>query len=141
MHERRAMEVILPKDMLCRGPHMEVGGMGGLFTSSPSSEEIGAITRDISDQILFPDCGKRGEFVERSISRGQVELNPVGSVHQSFTCSTRADDDDDDDDQRHCGGSLLFIVGSRVFGNFLRRGSFLQREGIETLKNMGDILG
>jgi hypothetical protein len=130
MHERRAMNVALERDMLCRGPDMEVNGMGGLFTSRPSPEEIATVARDISDRIVFPDCGERGAFTERSVSRGQVELNPVGSVHQSFTTPT---------DENSCGGSLLFIVGSRVFGHFRRKGSFLQREGIDMLENIDDI--
>ena len=130
MHERRAMNVALERDMLCRGPDMEIGGMGGLFSSHPSPEEIDNVAKDISDRIIFSDCGERGAFTERSVSRGQVELNPVGSVHQSFT--TRTDEDGG-------GGSLLFIVGSRVFGHFRRKGSFLQREGIDMLENIDDI--
>ena len=138
IHERRAMKVLLPKEQLCRSFDMEVGGMGGLFTSQPTPEDIDTITKDISSRITFPDLGEVGAFTERSISHGNVELNPIGSVHQSFT--TRKDTGRDNevvDD----GGSLLFIVGSRVFGNFRRKGSFLQRDGIEILENVDDILG
>ena len=138
MHERRAMEVILPKDTLCRSADMEVGGMGGLFTTQPTPEEIATITNDISSRITFPDCGERGAFTERSICRGQIELNPVGSVHQSFT---KRDGSTGHENRTSGGGSLLFIVGSRVFGNFRRKGSFLQREGIDLLENVDDILG
>lgn len=130
MHERRAVNVALDRDMLCRGPDMEVGGMGGLFTSRPSPEEIDTVAKDISDRIVFADCGERGAFTERSVSKGQVELNPVGSVHQSFTTPT---------DEGGGGGSLLFVVGSRVFGHF-RKGSFLQREGVDILENIDDIM-
>ena len=138
MHERRAMRVMLPKDALCRSADMEVGGMGGLFTTQPTPEEIAAITNDISSRITFPDVGERGAFTERSICRGQIELNPVGSVHQSFT---RTDGSTSHENSTSDGGSLLFIVGSRVFGNFRRKGSFLQREGIDLLENVDDVLG
>lgn len=137
MHERRPMEVVLPKEQLCRSVDMEVGGMGGLFSSQPTPEEITIITKDISGRITFPDCGERGAFTERSICRGQIELNPVGSVHQSFT---RTDGSTSRENSTSDGGSLLFIVGSRVFGNFRRKGSFLQREGIDLLENVDDIL-
>ena len=138
MHERRAMRVALPKDTLCRSADMEVGGMGGLFTTQPTPEEIAAITNDISSRITFPDVGERGAFTERSICRGQIELNPVGSVHQSFT---RTDGSTSHENSTSDGGSLLFIVGSRVFGNFRRKGSFLQREGIDLLQNVDGVLG
>ena len=138
MHERRAMEVVLPKDQLSRSAVMEVGGMGGLFTPQPTPDQINTITKDISSRITFPDLGKGGAFTERSISRGMVELNPTVSVHQSFTIGKDADNDNQTADD---GGSLLFIVGSRVFGNFRRKGSFLQRDGIDLLEKIDDILG
>ena len=139
MHERRAMEVVLPREQLHRSVDMDVGGMGGLFTSHPSPEEIAIIIKDICSRIMFPEYGERGAFTERSISRGQMELNPVGSVHQSFT--TKTDGSTGHENPTSDGGTLLFIVGSRVFGNFRRKGSFLQREGIELLENVDDILG
>lgn len=133
IHERRAMDVFLPKETLCRSFDMEVGGMGGLFTPKPTPADIASITADISSRITFPDCGEKGTFKERSISKGQVELNPVGSVHQSFT---RKEPSNNENQRTVVGGSLLFIVGSRVFGNFGRKGSFMQRDGIEILENL-----
>ena len=126
MGDRRALSVTLPERDLRRGPDMEVGGMGGQFTSRPSPEQLDLVREDVSNRTFFEDMEGEGVFEDTPVAKGEVMMNCVGSVHQSYVDKTKQ-------------GCLLFALGPNVHAYF-RRGQFRQRDGIDSLQNIDHLL-
>jgi|AntRauTorckE5430_2_1112549.scaffolds.fasta_scaffold00209_11 hypothetical protein len=86
--ERRLMGARLHQSIVARQPALSVSTEGeDKFHRGPSDEEIGNVKKSLQKQLAekLVSMGSLGEFVDRGLSEGQVLLNEVGSIHQSYT--------------------------------------------------------
>jgi hypothetical protein len=123
LYERRS-NVLLSPDLLCRRPEHCIGTPLSDFSEKPTRGELNIIAQDLSERVQFPDHGSEGVFNRHKVSRGDCLVNQVGSVHQSFTLESPC---------------LLWVLGANVHAHF-RPGNFQQRQGIEELRGIEDLL-
>lgn len=121
--ERRS-SILLPPDSLSRQPQHSIGTPLSNFSDRPTPDELRIIAEDLSQRTVLGDHGAAGRFTTHKVSEGECLVNPVGSMHQSFT------------DSQPC---LLLVLGPNVHAHFLP-GNFHQREGIDGLTGIEPLL-
>ena len=124
LHERRS-DILIPSNSLTRLPEHAIGTPLSNFSEEPTREELQIVAESLSERVVLEDSGSKGVFQTNTIGPGESLVNQVGSVHQSFTSSDSP--------------CLLLVLGPNVHGHFMP-GNFHQREGIEDLTGIDDLL-
>ena len=113
-----------PSETLSRQPMHSIGTPLSDFSERPTAEELNQIAKDLSNRVILPDSGRDGRFRVREAMPGEGLVNSAGSVHQSYTKNDPC---------------LLLALGPNIHAHFLP-GNFHQREGIEHLVGIDDLL-
>jgi hypothetical protein len=123
--ERRALNTILPKEMLTRRADHAIGSPLSDFSAKPTREELIDVGNDLAQRVVLNDTGPEGAFVTRRVVQGECLVNDIGSVHQSFTSPTSP--------------CLLWVLGANVHAHFMP-GNFGQRTGVDQLTGIDHLL-
>jgi hypothetical protein len=104
--KQQRLESRVDPDLIDRAPEHSLGTPLSDFSTTPTPQELQIIAMDISERVsgVHRLSDFDGDWQSHSIQPGQCLLNPVGSVHRSFT------------KEEPC---LLFCLGPNVHARFI----------------------